>query len=425
MLAVAGAALLGITCVLLPALPSDDVFSYVLYGRISAIHGANPLVTTPSTFGNDPFLTLVFWRGVRSVYGPVWLLLSGGLTHIAQALGGDLAVYIALFKLLGLVAHLANTTLIWLILSRIAPSRRLLGTLLYAWNPLCLLEFCGSAHNDALMLTGVLLGVYCWVREWEVPALIAFGLSIAVKYVFLALLPFYLMLVARRQLEEGGHIRQVALSLSWRLGVVLGVVALTSLPYWAGPQTLAAIAYSPPAQQLDNSLLEVLQWPLRALAQGLGISHAAAAPIVGTGLKLAGGGVFFVLWLRQLRTVRNRESLLAAQAWALLAYVVVASGWFWPWYVTWMVALAALLPWGALSVTTLLLAGGALTLYAFQPLYAAGVYGLRALLIFGPALAYLMLHRWLPRRQLIGQPPLQRLGELAAPKSNGPATHSG
>src|SRR5262249_32652035 len=254
MLVVVGAAALGITCTLLPALPSDDIFSYVLYGRISAVHGANPLVTTPSAFGDDPFLSLVFWRGVRSVYGPAWLLLSTGLTHLAQALGGGLVVYIALFKLLGLAAHLANAALIWLILSRIAPSRRLLGTLLYAWNPLCLLEYCASAHNDALMLTFALLGIYCLVRGWEIPAPAALRLSFAVKSLLLALLPLYLVLVARQQLGKGQRIRQVALSLAWRLSVVFGVVAFTALPYWAGPQTLAAILYSPPAQQLDNSL---------------------------------------------------------------------------------------------------------------------------------------------------------------------------
>src|SRR5262249_29649551 len=151
-LALVGAAILGLTCVLLPALPSDDLFSYILYGRISAVHGGNPLVSTPATFSNDPFLTLVFWRGVRSVYGPAWLLLSSAITQLAQALGGTLTAYVALFKLLGLAAHLMNAALIWLILTRLAPERRLLGTLLYAWNPLCLLEFCASAHNDAVML---------------------------------------------------------------------------------------------------------------------------------------------------------------------------------------------------------------------------------------------------------------------------------
>src|SRR5262245_14553495 len=178
-------ALFALTLALLPSLPSDDLFSYILYGRISAVHHANPLVVLPSDFPHDPFLQMVYWRDVRSVYGPIWLALSGGLSLVAEALGGSLAVYTALFKLLGVAAHLLNAWLIWQILGRLAPKARLLGTLFYAWSPLCLLEFGASAHNDALMLTFLLLGVYCLTRGtngktgWDVAAMVAFGLSIA------------------------------------------------------------------------------------------------------------------------------------------------------------------------------------------------------------------------------------------------------
>src|SRR5579859_990882 len=75
-LALGGAAVMGLTLALLPSLPSDDVFSYILYGRISALHHANPLIATPSDFPRDPFLSLVYWQTTRSVYGPVWLGLS-------------------------------------------------------------------------------------------------------------------------------------------------------------------------------------------------------------------------------------------------------------------------------------------------------------------------------------------------------------
>src|SRR5262249_53926262 len=44
-LALAVTAVLGGTLVLLPALPSDDIFSYILYGRISVVHHANPFVS--------------------------------------------------------------------------------------------------------------------------------------------------------------------------------------------------------------------------------------------------------------------------------------------------------------------------------------------------------------------------------------------
>lgn len=390
-------AVLGLTLVLLPALPSDDVFSYILYGRISALDGANPLLAAPSSFPGDPFLRLVFWQGTRSVYGPVWLLMSAALTHIAEALGGSLAAYVLLYKLLGLGAHLANTALIWATLGRLAPRRQLAGTLLYAWNPLCLLEFCASAHNDALMLTFALAGVYCLVRRWEVPALIAFGLAIGVKYVPLTLVPLYLALVARERLRQGASLGEVIAAVGWRVTIVLGVVALTALPYWAGPKTLGALLASPPAQQLDNSLLDVVQWPLRAAAQAAGLSRAAAAGAVQSGLKLLGLALFAGVWLRGLWRTRGLEDMLRGWGWVLLAYVIVGSGWFWPWYATWIVAAVALAEWTELSVAALLLAGGATTLYAFLPLYSAGAYGVRALVVFGPALGYLL---WRHRRQI-------------------------
>ena len=398
-LALGGAALFGATLVLLPSLPSDDVFSYILYGRIAAVHGANPLVATPGDFPGDPFLSLVFWRGTRSVYGPAWLLLSHGLTLLAQALGGSLAVYTLIFKLLGFAAHLANAALIWAILGRIAPGRRVFGTLLYAWNPLCLLEFCASAHNDALMLTLALLGIYCLARGWEAPALVSFGLSIAIKYVLLALLPLYLFWQARRLWQSGERrIAALGLALGWRLGLALGVVALATLPYWAGAATLGAILYSPPAQQLDNSLLDTVSWPLRALAQALGVPAETAGVLTQTALKALALLVFLGLWLAQLRRATSLAGMIASWAWALFWYVTVASGWFWPWYVTWVVALAALLAPGELVAAALLLAGGALTLYAFLPLYAAPVYGFRSLLAFGPALGYLLYRQRAWRR---------------------------
>ena len=417
-LVLGAAAAMGLTLALLPSLPSDDVFSYIIYGRIATIHHANPLIAVPADFSQDPFLTFVYWRDVRSVYGPVWLLTSAGVTALAQAMGGSLAVHVLLFKLLGLLCHLVNAALVWAILTAIAPRQRLTGTLFYAWNPLTLLEFSAGAHNDALMLTFLLLSILFWTRQWEIPALSAFGLSVATKYVPLALLPLYLFavvrqLVAQRANVEGSRtagfvvarvgrwsvtiprsfavLRAAALAIAWRVGVVLAVVAITTMPYWAGPSTLKSLLYSPSAERLSNSLLEAISWPLQWIAQfPFGVRPSMAPLVVETILKVAALLAFVVLWLREFRRARGVTGTLRAWAWVLFWYVVVASGWFWPWYVTWIVLVVALLPWSELSVATLLLAGGVLILYAFRPLHQDTLYGWRALLMFGPAIVYLV-----------------------------------
>ncbi len=402
-LALGGAAVMGLTLALLPSLPSDDVFSYILYGRISALHHANPLIATPSDFPRDPFLSLVYWQTTRSVYGPVWLGLSDVVARLAEALGGGLAAYVALFKLVGLASHLANVALVWAILGRIAPERRLAGTLFYGWSPLCLLEFGASAHNDAVMLFFLLLGVYALTRGWEAAGLALIGLSIATKVTPVALLPLYGGYVIWRARAAGEPWRRVAWALAWRVGVVALVVAVTAAPLWAGPKTLGALLFSPPAQQLDNSLLESVSWPLRWLAQGaLGLSVDQARTVVETGLKALALLAFTGLWLWEFRRTRTLEGTLSAWGWALLWFAVVASGWFWPWYVTWVVALAAVAPWGRLQVAAGLLAGGALTLYGFLPLQASPVYGYRSLVAFGPVVAYLAWLGWRAWRKRTG-----------------------
>jgi alpha-1,6-mannosyltransferase len=408
--ALGGAAVMGLTLALLPSLPSDDVFSYILYGRISAVHNANPLIATPADFPNDPFLSLVYWQTTRSVYGPVWLGLSDVVTRLAQALGGSLAVYVALFKLVGLLAHLANVALVWAILGRIGqltPGRRLAGTLFYAWSPLCLLEFSASAHNDAVMLTFLLLGIYALTRGWEVAGLALIGLAIATKLTPVALLPLFGSYVAWRERAAGATWARVARELAWRAGVVALTLIVTVAPLWAGPKTLGALLFSPPAQQLDNSLIEAVSWPLRWLAQGaLGLSVDQARAVVETGLKALALVVFAALWLWEFRRTRTLGGTLTAWGWALLWYALVASGWFWPWYVTWVVALAAVAPWGRLQVATALLAGGALTLYGFIPLQASLVYGYRSFVAFGPVVAYLAWRgwqRWLAWRERGGE----------------------
>ncbi len=411
-LALGVTAALGLTLALLPTLPSDDVFAYILYSRISALHHANPLVSTPADFPNDPFLSLVYWQQTRSVYGPVWLLLSGWVALLAQALGGGLAIYVALFKALGLVTHLANTALVWLILGRLAPQRRLAGTLLYGWNPLCLLEFAASAHNDAVMIFFLLLGVYALSRGRDALGMIAIALSISTKLVPVALLPFYLLFCARRLRAAGASWRTVAWALAWRVGLV-GLVSLALIaPFWAGPQTFGALLFSPPAQQLDNSLLESISWPLRWLAQGaLGMSLAQARTVVETGLKLLALLAFGLLWLWEMRRTRTLEETWSAWGWALVWYALVASGWFWPWYVTWGVAVAAFAPWGRLQAVIQALAGGALTIYGFLPLQSSPVYGYRSLIAFGPAVALLLY--WLWRDARAGVAPWTRARALA------------
>ena len=390
MLIVAG--LLGMLLVFLPVLPSDDLFSYSLYGRIAVLYHANPLVTTPDQFPADPLLRAVFWQHTRSVYGPAWLIVANRITGIAQILGGHVATYVLLFKGFGLGCHLINAVCIWNILAIVAPQRQVTGTLLYAWNPLALLEFAGSGHNDVLMLTLILVAIWLFLKHYDIAALVIFGCAIATKYIPLIFLPLLLLVMIQVRHPAAMGFERLKMA-AWRGAIVVGVVIVLLLPFWAGPQTILSLVASPPAQQLGNSLMDTLSWPLRWVVQE--ITHSSTSTsgtITITLLRLLGTTAFLGVWVWQF--LRTTPTTIATRSlWIILAYLMLGTGWFWPWYATWPLIIVALRPFDRLTIAIMLFAGGALTLYGFLPLLSSPLFGARSLLIFLPAIVWLYVTR--------------------------------
>src|SRR5207248_7329467 len=63
-----------LTLFLTPGLFTTDIFSYVMYGHISAIYNLNPYIYPPNYFPGNPMLDWIhpIWHDQPSVYGPLW-----------------------------------------------------------------------------------------------------------------------------------------------------------------------------------------------------------------------------------------------------------------------------------------------------------------------------------------------------------------
>ena len=99
---------------LAPPLLSLDVFSYVSYARLEAVHGLNPYEYPPAAVPSDPAVPFVAdFRGQVSVYGPLFTLatLPLGLVGVAGAVWS--------LKAIAAASVLATA----LIASRVAASR--------------------------------------------------------------------------------------------------------------------------------------------------------------------------------------------------------------------------------------------------------------------------------------------------------------
>jgi hypothetical protein len=246
---VAGAAFL-VIMVVSPALLSGDVYSYIMYGRIAAVHGGDPYTELPANYPSDPFLKHVFWAHDPTYYGPLWTLVSRGLVLV----GGEQAgLTVMAFRGLGVASTLLTAALLWWSMVRHWPDRAVQGLVFFLWNPLIVIELALSAHNEALMLVFVAAAAAFLLGRRYALGSMALVLSVLVKIVAAPLLPLYLVAVLR--LLPG--VRARARFLLTAAGVGVAATATILVAANAGPEILTVGSLGVSANRYQNSLHEL------------------------------------------------------------------------------------------------------------------------------------------------------------------------
>jgi len=364
---------LGLLFVFMPAMLSHDIFVYEGYGRVLAIHHANPYFVTLSAYPHDPFIHYDDWRNAPAAYGPVWLAVCGLASLMTN---GDPTLSLLVYRLLALGTYLLNILLISLILrsQRRSPRTITMGMLLYAWNPLVLEESCLGGHNDGFMVTLLLLGMFFSTRAEEesisilprlrqyLPALCAFTLATLVKFTAAPIVVLYLILLARKAFSAKSseqpslngqflpRLRRVLVTVV-PAGCISGAIALVFYaPYWIGARPkdiIASFTSTPSASTAQDSILYAFTTWIQD--HGLPPSNSWTYPIVHTlsshqtwsiiGIvTLACMIIAGAIWIWRTPTTRT----LVLTAIATLGAVLVVTFWFYPWYLLWIMGLAAI-----------------------------------------------------------------------------------
>ncbi len=322
---------------------ASDVFDNIDRGRITAQYGGNPFYETPRHYAQDNFFKYVAWPDYTSAYGPLWELLAATTSRLA---GQDVLANVVAFKAVGLVFYAGCLALIAGILRRQAPQRALQGVCLFALNPFVLYETAGNGHNDIVMVFFILLGLWALLREnysWAALALVAGGL---IKFIPLLLLPVVIAVSLRAWPNWRAWLRYVLIT---GLAGTVMVVAVFA-PFWRGGDILAL---QRPGTLFTASLPALVQAQLEA-GMGVDASQHVVAALAALLLVTA---VSYHAW-RVWRAPRPRADWLApirASTHILLFYLLFTCLWFQPWYTLWPLALAALLPEGAVARTVVLL----------------------------------------------------------------------
>jgi Glycosyltransferase family 87 len=333
-------AVAGLNAVLLlaPPLFSTDVFSYMAYGRIGAMYGANPYLHGPNASAVDPAYTFIAarWVATPTVYGPLFTAMSYVLAPL------NVGLNVLAYKVIAAASSLAMVVVVWKA-SRVRGVNPVRAVVLVGLNPVIVVYGVGGGHNDLLMLALLLTGVYVLLRNNGQASGALIVAATAVKLTAGILLPFVFAHNARGRGGRGLRAVLVGVAAAAVLGGALSFVFFGSGPFHLA-STLEQVQHRGGLNSFSGLLLRLF-----------GLGHLGG-PV---GLVLQVAFAICVAWL-VLRVWRGELDWITGAGWATAALLVTA-GLLLPWYVGWLVPFAALSTDRRLAVTAVVLTGVGLT----------------------------------------------------------------
>jgi Glycosyltransferase family 87 len=291
-----------------PVLLSHDVYSYVDYARLGVRHGLEPYVHPPLAAPGDPAYAEVTWTEATSAYGPLFTLATYPLAWLPVGLAVAVLKGVAALSVLG-TAALASRLAAW----RGADPLRTAAFV--ALNPLVLVHVVGGAHNDGLTMLLAMVAIAAILSASELTAGASLLAAIAIKASAALLAPFALLGAGRRRRFLVGA------SLA-----ALGIAAAAHLAFgwdWLHGFGLAG------ENQSRTSHMSI---PIAA-ARLTGLDPDAVR--LAAALLFAAAVAYLLAW-----TWRGGDWVRAA-AWTALV-LLLATAWLLPWYLIWLLPLAAI-----------------------------------------------------------------------------------
>jgi alpha-1,6-mannosyltransferase len=356
---------------------SLDVYSYAAQGEMMS-RGISPYQYGPSVLGANAWVAPVspIWLNVTSPYGPLFLAISSTVVSLSG--------HRELWTVVGLRA--VEVVGVAMMAVAVAPLARSYGFdgasafVLAICNPLVIWHLVAGAHNDALMMGFLVLGLLAARRGRPLLGLVLCGLGAAVKVPAMVGVVY----VGWEWLGDGvdwrGRVRPVITAMLVGCGTIFAVAEMAGLGWgWiralGNPETV--VSYLDPATALGK-----LAGGLASLIGFGGESALLLSAVRDLGLLAAA-----LIGIRLLFRSTTKTSA-KAMGYTFLAVVVLGPV-LEPWYAAWGIVLLALV---ATSGTerTVVLVGSAVASFIGLPggaTFLAEIRGGNPLLLGGAAVA--------------------------------------
>jgi hypothetical protein len=297
---------LHVIVLLSPPLQLNDVFNYLGYARLGAVHHLSPYTHVINDELHDPVFRFSSWHNLSSPYGPLFTAISYPLALL------PLPVAYWIVKLATMLASLGLIGLLYRCARQLGRDPRY-ALVFMALNPIYIVYAMGGFHNDFFMLIPMFGAISLMLSRRDRSAGAVLMFAVAIKFTALLLLPF-LLLGARQRRRQ--------------IDIVLGSA------FAAVPLALMSLAlFGPHLPNLSDQSTLLTPFSITNLF-GLLIGADGGAPWV---LKLAIVAlVVCVAWL-----LYRRRDWVASAGWGTVA-LIASLAWLMPWYVIWVLPLAAL-----------------------------------------------------------------------------------
>ncbi|WP_266204749.1 glycosyltransferase 87 family protein [Pontibacter kalidii] len=339
------AAALLFRCIFLFATPalSDDYFRFVWDGRLLAA-GVNPYLYLPEFLMQPeapqvPGITQELFAQLNSqsyysVYPPVSQAVFWLAAQLSpQSIQGSVVV----MRLILLLAEAGSILLLWRLLRKMGLPEK--HVLLYALNPLVIIELVGNLHFEALMIFFLLLALYQLFYHRLVWSGFAFGLAIGTKLLPLMFLPFLLRKLGLRQFILYGSV--VLITVMAQFAPLVNLQLLHNI--------LQSLDLYLTRFEFNASIYYLLRW------LGFRLMGYNTIAILGPLLSLATLVVILSMAsVKKLGSVRRLAGYMAA---ALTVYLLLSTT-VHPWYLTTLLALTVMshfrfaITWSGLAILT-------------------------------------------------------------------------
>jgi hypothetical protein len=303
-----------------------------------ALYWASPFSTIPNQYSSDPLYRYVVWHDTTLPYGPFWAVPAAITSKLA---GNDLLANLFGFKLMVTLHFWAGMALLYHTLQLLHPEHTLRGLFLYAWNPLMQFEVAGNGHLEAMLIFWMLVAIYFLVRRQYLLMLLGLAGACLVKFTLAIVVPLFLigMWQAYAQKPLMYRMKQIVLG----MGAMGVTVLLLYLPFGGIQSSIPGMKYLK-----DLFLASIPTMLLYVFRDDRGVEVQTAQDIVHYIFLTIISSI--ILWqclrLWRLHIPTHRQivyRVLQGSFEISFAYLLLASFWFEPWYVLWLLAFAPFL----------------------------------------------------------------------------------